>query len=43
MRFSPQDLQEKMSGKTDEDLYNILHTHSQDYTPETIEAAREEI
>lgn len=42
MRLSPESLQEQMSSKSDEDLYEILHSHSQDYMPETIEAARAE-
>jgi hypothetical protein len=42
MKPSSEKLLEMMSGKTDEELYDILQVHSLDYTPETIEAAREE-
>lgn len=42
MGLSPESLQEQMSGKSNEDLYDILHSHSQDYMPQTIEAARAE-
>jgi len=42
VRLSPESLQEQMSGKSNEDLYDILHSHSQDYMPETIEAAKAE-
>jgi hypothetical protein len=39
---SQEDLQRAMRDKTDEDLYLLVHVHSQDFTPEAIEAAREE-
>ena len=42
MKPSPEKLLELMPGKTDEELYDILHVHPHDYTSETIEAARRE-
>jgi hypothetical protein len=42
VRYSPENLQGIMSGKTDEELYDILYTHSQNFTTDTIEAARAE-
>jgi hypothetical protein len=42
VRYSTENLQEKMSGKTDEELYDILYAHSQDFTQNTIEAAKAE-
>ncbi len=42
MKPSSEMLREMMSGKTDEELYGILQVRSQDYTSETIEAARRE-
>jgi len=42
VRYAPENLQENMSGKTDEELYDILYTHSQDFTADTIEAAKAE-
>jgi hypothetical protein len=42
VRLSSENLKEMMSGKTDQELYDILHAHSQDYTPEAIEVAKEE-
>jgi hypothetical protein len=40
VRPSSEKLLEMMSDKTDEELYDILHVHPEDYTSETIEAAR---
>lgn len=42
MGLSPESLREQMSGKSNDDLYDILHSRSQDYMPETLEAARAE-
>jgi len=42
MKNSSEGLQQTMRDKTDEELYLLMHVHSQDYTPEAIEAAREE-
>ena len=42
MGNSSEDLLETMRSKTDEELYLLLHVHSQDYTPEAVKAASEE-
>ena len=42
MGISAEDFRQTMQAKTDEELYILLHVHSQDYAPEAIEAAREE-
>lgn len=42
MGNSLEDLKETMRSKADEELYLLLRVHSQDYTPEAIEAASEE-
>ncbi len=39
---SSEDLKETMRGKTDWELYRLLHVHSQDYTPEALRLAGEE-
>src|ERR1035437_9968351 len=40
MKSASEDLRESMSSKGDEELYDILSGHSQDYTADTVEAAR---
>lgn len=42
MQPSSAALQETMRVKTDEELYLILHVHSQDYTPDALRAASDE-
>ena len=42
LRLSREGLQEQMSLKTDAELYDILHDHSEDSTPEAVEAAQAE-
>lgn len=39
---SSENLKDIMGGKTDEELYDILFSHSQDYTQAAVEAARVE-
>ena len=39
---SQEDLKRTMQSKTDEELYSLLHLHSQDYTLEATNAASEE-
>lgn len=43
MGLPHESLQEQMSIKSAQDLYDIVHFHSQDYLPETIEAAHSEL
>jgi len=42
MRLSRKELKKTISNKTDNELYDILHVHSRDYSPEAIEVARDE-
>lgn len=40
--LSPEQLKETMLGKADDELYATLYIHSNEYTPEAINAARAE-
>jgi hypothetical protein len=42
MKHTPENLKEMMQGKTDEELFDIVASHSWNYTKEVIEAALEE-
>jgi hypothetical protein len=42
MRNTAEELRQAMQEKTDEELYLILHVHSQDYTLQALTVAREE-
>lgn len=42
MKLTPEKLKETMQGKTNEELFGILASHSWDHRPETIEAASAE-
>lgn len=42
MKPSQEHLRRMMRDKSDEELYLLVHIHSEDYTSETVEAAREE-
>jgi hypothetical protein len=42
MRSSSEDLKAITTSKTDDDLYDVLFVHPQDYTPDAIKAAEEE-
>jgi hypothetical protein len=42
MSTSVEELKRIMANKTDEELYDVLHGHSNDYTVEAVEIARQE-
>jgi len=42
MSASIDDLKKVMANKTDEELYDVLHGHLQDYTPDALTAVRDE-
>jgi hypothetical protein len=42
MTTSVDDLKKVMSNKTDEQLYDVLHGHPEDYTSDALEAAKQE-
>ena len=42
MSLSPEDLKLAMSNKSNEELYDILYAHSEDYTTDALEIAKEE-
>ena len=42
MSTSVDDLKRAMATRTDEELYDVLHGHPNDYTPDAIEAAKQE-
>lgn len=42
MSTSVDDLKKVMANKTDEELYDVLHCHPADYTPDAVEAASQE-
>ncbi|HVM93716.1 MAG TPA: hypothetical protein VMT67_12930 [Terriglobales bacterium] len=43
MRPSSEELKQEMLIKSDEELYDIVHLHSGDYTAEALELAREQL
>ena len=42
MKLSSENLKQAISSKTNEQLYDVLHVHSADYTPEALEIAKRE-
>jgi hypothetical protein len=42
MSTSVDDLKKVMANKTDEELYDVLHGHPDDYTADAVEAAKQE-
>jgi hypothetical protein len=42
MKLSSEELKQAILSKTDEELYDVLHVHSTDYTPEALEIAKRE-
>ena len=42
MSTSVDDLKKVMANKTDEELYDVLHGHPNDYTADAVEAAKQE-
>lgn len=43
MSLSVEDLKQTMARKSDEELYDVVHAHSVDYTGDAIEAAQQEL
>jgi hypothetical protein len=42
MKLSSEELKQAILSKTNEQLYDVLHVHSADYTPEALEIAKSE-
>jgi hypothetical protein len=42
MKLSSEELKQAILSKTNEELYDVLHVHSTDYTPEALEIAKRE-